>query len=281
VTNEQVLCKGWEDHPMTRKALSGLLLAGLLLAGPPAMAQKTKENSSHSESARAKRQTTSEGPDLARVKELIFTATNQFRRQEGRGELRLNPELGRAAQYFADYLARTDKFSHTADGKEPWERAARFGYAYSIVAENIAWEFNSAGFTTRRLAKAFVEGWKKSPGHRKNMLDPDVDEIGVGVARSAKTGRYYAVQDFGRPKSREITFKITNVTDGDIKYRVDGKPFTLQPSYTVTHQRGRPPKLTIDTGETSAEKEPVYHPGNGDHFTVRKGKGGRLIVEEE
>jgi hypothetical protein len=35
------------------------------------------------------------------------------------------------------------------------------------------------------------------------MLDPDVREIGVGVARSNKTGRYYAVEDFGRPLSAQ------------------------------------------------------------------------------
>ncbi len=35
---------------------------------------------------------------------------------------------------------------------------------------------------------------------RKNMLAPEVTETGVAVARSGKTGRYYAVQMFGRPR---------------------------------------------------------------------------------
>ena len=41
---------------------------------------------------------------------------------------------------------------------------------------------NSSGFTPKELADGFLEGWKQSPGHRKNMLDPDVTQIGVGVA---------------------------------------------------------------------------------------------------
>jgi uncharacterized protein YkwD len=267
---------------MKRTLSTSWLLAIALLIPTSAIAQQTRDNNSQSESNGAKKQAKSNGPDLARVKDLIANLTNEFRRQEGRGELHSNPDLARAAQYFADYLARTDKFSHTADGKEPWERLTKFGYPYAISAENIAWEFNSAGFTTRRLASALVEGWEKSPGHRKNMLDPDVTDIGVGVAKSAKTGRYYAVQEFGRPKSKEVAFRITNETDGVVKYRLDGKTFSVQPSNTVTHHRARPPRLTLDVEETSTAKQPgVYRPGNGDHLVIREGKDGHLVVEEE
>src|SRR5437660_1397706 len=157
-------------------------------------------------------------PDVERVKEEIFASTNQFRRQQGQRELKVNKELAKAAQYFADYMARTDKYSHTADGKEPWERAAKFGYAYCIILENIAYEQSPEGFRTPDLAEGFMKGWKKSPPHRKNLLDPDIDDIGVGVAHSERTGRYYAVQNFGRPKSKEIVFKLTNETDSGVKY---------------------------------------------------------------
>jgi uncharacterized protein YkwD len=124
-------------------------------------------------------------PDLARTAELITTYTKQFRSQHGRGELKVNPQLAHAAQDYADYLAKTDTFSHTADGKRPSQRISEHGYQFSMVAENIACEYDSAGYTTGALARAFVTGWRHSPGHRRNMLDADLDEIGVGVARSA------------------------------------------------------------------------------------------------
>src|SRR5581483_1168426 len=158
--------------------------------------------------------------------ELITKYTNQFRSQNQRDELKVNPQLTKAAQDFADYLAKTDTFSHTADGKRPSQRVSEHGYQFSMTAENIAWEFDSSSYTTNALARAFVTGWRHSPGHRRNMLDGDLDEIGVGVARSAKTGRYYAVQDFGRGKSKAIVFKITNEADAAVRYTVDGKLFT-------------------------------------------------------
>jgi hypothetical protein len=176
-------------------------------------------------------------------------------------------------------LARTNKFSHTADGRQPWERTVAQGYQDCIIAENIAWEFNSAGFTTRGLADALVEGWKKSPHHRKNMLDPDVGEIGVGVAYSKDTGRYYAVQDFGRPKSEEIVFSVADEADTPVRYTLDGKDGTIQPHYTITFQRCRPPGLTFHLPGQS--KAAVFRPQSGDHYVLRSDAAGHDTVAEE
>ena len=87
------------------------------------------------------------------------------------------------AQAFADYMARTDRYGHTADGNQPSDRAKARGYDYCIVLENIAYAFNSEGFTGEKLAGQFVTGWQNSPGHRRNMLDPDVTETGVAVLK--------------------------------------------------------------------------------------------------
>ena len=215
--------------------------------------------------------------DVTRVKQLIFTGTNAFRTQEKRGPLKTNPELAAAAQGFAEYLARTDKFSHTADGKEPWDRTTKAGYQYCIVLENIAYEYDSAGFTTEALAADFVHGWENSPEHRKNLLDPDVQDVAVGLARSSCTGRYYAVQDFGRPKSAMITFKVANRTDVPVTYAIDGRTFTAKPRYTMTYERCRPPEVRFRWGEkanvTQAARK-VLHPASGASYTVlRDGRG--------
>ncbi len=115
------------------------------------------------------------------------------------------------------------------------------------------------------------------------MLDADLDEIGVGVAQSAKTGRYYAVQDFGRPKSKTIAFKITNNAESTIHYTVDGKSFSLDPHYTVTHQRCRPPELDFQNvqskGDSEKEDEETFHPRNGAHYVVRGDRMGGYKVE--
>src|SRR5689334_15910645 len=143
-------------------------------------------------------------PDLDRAARQVIDQTNQFRRAEKRGDVTINAKLMATARYFADFMARTDKYGHEADGSDPAGRAKKHGYDYCLIAENIAYVFSSEGFTTEELAKQFVEGWKNSPPHRKNMLDPDVTETGVAIARSTTSGKYYAVQMFGRPKSMTI-----------------------------------------------------------------------------
>src|SRR5271166_3298846 len=85
-------------------------------------------------------------PELSEVTRLIMEGTNRFRKQEGRGELKSQPQLGATALDFADFLARNDKFSHEADGSDPRARAKKHDYDPCIVAENIAYEYSSSGF---------------------------------------------------------------------------------------------------------------------------------------
>jgi hypothetical protein len=58
-----------------------------------------------------------------------------------------------------------------------------------------------------RSDRALVQGWIDSPGHRANILNPEVREIGVGLLRDGgiaagrPLARLYAVQLFGKPLS--------------------------------------------------------------------------------
>jgi uncharacterized protein YkwD len=262
------------------RPLEGCLLAGLIFGPASAFGQSVREEHTEAVQPPATRSAASAAtPDLARVKQEILDLTNQFRRQEGRGDLKTEPHLSAAAQDFADFMARTDKYGHTADGKEPWERGKEHGYAYCLFLENIAYQYSSAGFKTDELARNFMESWEHSPPHRKNLLDPDIYDIGIGVACSSKTGRYYAVQDFGRPKSEEIVFKVTNQSGESIKYAVDGQVQTIEPRYTITHERCRPPEVSF---QPANGKEPVgtklYHPHAGAHYVIQRAQGGSYVV---
>jgi len=268
---------------MSARSWSACLLLSLLLTLPPARAQVSRGRTSE-EASRAALDRAGKSPDLRRVEQLVVELTNRFRREHGRGELRINPKLAKAAQEFAAYMAPEDKFSHTADGKEPWERTAAQGYEECLVAENIAWESNPRGLSTRSLAQALVKGWQNSPPHRKNLLDPDLTEIGVGVAYSKKTDRYYGVQDFGRPKSEAIDFRVTNETEEEVRYSVDGKDFSIKPRYTVTHHRCRPLELTFrlpQKTDAPAKKGEAFHPHGGTYYVVRKDPAGEYRVEEK
>ncbi len=139
--------------------------------------------------------------DTAEAARRVIALTNTFRRQENLPVTGPAPQLSSAARYFADFMARTGKLSHSADGSEPAARAKRFGYEYCTVAENIAYIYSSVGTDTAELVRRLFEGWQNSPQHRENMLNPNVTETAVAIAHSPRTDYYYAVQLFGKPKS--------------------------------------------------------------------------------
>jgi uncharacterized protein YkwD len=202
----------------------------------------------------------------------IVQLTNAFRGEQGLDAVEINPHLMEAAQYFARFMARTDKYGHAADGSRPSERASRHKYEYCLVSENIAYQFNSLGFTTEELATKFVEGWKESPGHRKNMLDPAVIDTGVAVARSDKTGYWYAVQMFGRPQSSAIEFTISNESNVDVAYSIGKRKFQLPPRYTRTHTRCR--KVEVDFATQLVASDKSITPANGARYAIESQNGG-------
>lgn len=44
------------------------------------------------------------------------------------------------------------------------------------------------------------------------MQNPSVTDPGVAAAQSQETGRYYAVQMFGRPTPKSVQFEVVNKT---------------------------------------------------------------------
>jgi uncharacterized protein YkwD len=138
-------------------------------------------------------------PDLAAVEQSAFDSTNALRETQNLPPLIPDKLLAATAKRFATYMARSGLYGHEADGKTPGRRLQSAGYQYCFVAENIAYAFNTRGYTTAALARTFVEGWKNSPGHRRNMVEPEATNLGVGIAHSPETGIYYAVQMYTRP----------------------------------------------------------------------------------
>jgi hypothetical protein len=206
------------------------------------------------------------------VAKLILESTNRLREQEGRVELKQERQLESTAGDYAEHLARTDKLSHEADGSDPRERAIKHGYSPCIVAENIAYQFSSAGFQNADLAREFMESWRKSPGHLKNLLDPDILEAGMAVARSSQSGKYYAVQVFGRPSTAAIKFAVVNESGTKIEYRVGEERLTLQPRVTRTHEACVASRLSFSWPEGSGNAE-TFEPARGDRFIVGKVQG--------
>ena len=135
----------------------------------------------------------------AGVAEDVIARANRLRAEAGLAPVAAEPRLAAAAAAFAQYMARTDRYAHDADGREPAERVQAAGYDWCVVAENIAWEYDSRGLDDAALSQRLFDAWRLSPPHRRNLLDADVIQTGVASAQSVRTGRYYGVQLFARP----------------------------------------------------------------------------------
>lgn len=146
-------------------ALSALMLALFILPTAPAAAS----------------------PDLNSV----IVLTNQQRAAAGCGPLTWNSALATAAQRHADDMAANNYFSHTSrNGERFTTRIRNAGYRYRLAAENLA-----AG---QQTPEEVVASWMASTGHRANILNCRLKEIGIGYAyNEASSYGSYWVQDFG------------------------------------------------------------------------------------
>jgi uncharacterized protein YkwD len=163
---------------------------------------------------------------ISRVLEL----TNIERSKLGFSPLTFNTQLLNAAATHSQNMALQDFFSHTGkDGSSLASRISATGYQFSAAAENIA-----AGSST---PEQVVSSWMNSSGHRANILNPNLKEIGISYYFLANdTGsvnfNHYWTQVFGTsldgtvnptptptPNTISITSPIPNATG-------DGSPTT-------------------------------------------------------
>lgn len=115
----------------------------------------------------------------------IAAGLNQSRRANGAAPLRFNRQLGQAAMVHACDMLENNFFDHRgSDGSNSQARVQNAGYRDCIVAENIAWGYPRS--------EQIVNGWLNSPGHRRNMLHPRVEEFGVGITQGPK-GPYWVL----------------------------------------------------------------------------------------
>ncbi|MGZ5660298.1 MAG: CAP domain-containing protein, partial [Usitatibacter sp.] len=211
------------------------------------------------------------------VESIVVDGTNAFRASEGLKPVEGNASLQAAARSFAHFMAQSGKYGHEVDGSTPAARAKRQGYDYCIVSENIAYRFDSRDFTTHALAGEFLEGWKQSPGHRRNMLEPWVTETAVAVVEGPRSGYYYAVQMFGRPNAIAIRFKVRNDSRSPVRYRVGDETFVVTPGATRTHTECREETLVLDAPGAEGSRVVVH---NDDDFVIT-GERGRVALRRE
>jgi hypothetical protein len=118
--------------------------------------------------------------------QILFQSANRERGARGLSPLKWNAALAEAARRHALPLAQQNALSHQFPGEPDLaSRAASEGARFSTIAENVA---------LGPGAKIVHEQWMKSPPHRANLLDPQMNSVGIAIARRGQT--LFAVEDF-------------------------------------------------------------------------------------
>lgn len=163
-----------------RAALSAVLLTGAMVASIaafPVVAQADEP--------------TTRSQDQLIYAQKVVDLTNQERRANGCPDLAANDKLAYAARVHTNDMARNNYFSHRgSNGSNGGQRISAQGYSWQTWAENIA-----AGYPS---AEATVKGWMNSSGHRANILNCSLRDVGVGyTASSGSKYSNYVTQNFG------------------------------------------------------------------------------------
>lgn len=137
------------------------------------------------------RTTTSAAAPGGSLAQQVLALTNDERAKAGCKALSWDATLAKVAQAHSEDMAANGYFAHESqDGRSPFDRMKAAGYAFRTAAENIA-----AGQPT---PTSVMKSWMNSSGHRANILNCSLTELGVGVAKGGPYGIYWT-QDFGTP----------------------------------------------------------------------------------
>ena len=128
-------------------------------------------------------------PTLRAEREL-FASVNQARRAQGLTPLRWDESLATAARRHAEVMAEHGSAQHGFEGEPSLSARVKQARAhFSWLSENVI-----QGPSTEFIHVQFM----KSPPHRANILDRDMDSIGIGVVE--QRGQLFAVEDLSQAR---------------------------------------------------------------------------------
>lgn len=132
-------------------------------------------------------------PDEGRLQEIAslevqcLNEINRLRQAHKLAPLRFSEVLLRVARGYSRRMAEENFFSHNdPEGRSVRERVNEARIKWHMVGENLAL---SNGYINPVASS--LRGWMDSPGHRRNILDPDWRNTAIGVWISADGTVYF------------------------------------------------------------------------------------------
>ena len=113
----------------------------------------------------------------------VLRLTNIERRNHDLPTLSWAGDVARVAREHSWDMMRTNNMSHTgSDGSTVGDRLTRAGITFRGWAENVA--------VGQRTPQEVVTAWMNSPGHRANILNPNLTHLGVGFVERPSGANY-------------------------------------------------------------------------------------------
>ena len=106
-----------------------------------------------------------------------------------------SPLLTQSSEVESQDMVANNFFSHTgSNGSTPDTRVNATGYTWSDLGENIA-----AGYPT---IDAVMTGWMASDGHCANLMNPDMQDVGLACVLGTAANHYshYWTMDLAKPR---------------------------------------------------------------------------------
>lgn len=199
-----------------------------LTASSAALAAPAAPEGAPAAAAAIPAQVTSEGAQYA---DTVLNKVNELRSSKGLQPVTRYQELDAVAQDWSEQQATANSMRHRPDF------TSAYPSGWTTGSENVAWR--TAGGDTGAL---IFDQWLNSPGHYKNMTDPDVNSIGIGFAQNSD-GKWYATQNFA-------AYNVSNSTL---------TPSTTTTTNTTTTKSNTPPSTTNTppTGSTVPSPTPT------------------------
>lgn len=196
----------------------------------------------------------SQKKDVPTIEQDLFNLVNTERQKLGLAVVRFSPPLSFLARKHSQNMALRGDISHLSTSGETYsERLVEGGFYFIKNGENVA-------YSQTFIPEFIHQGFMDSPGHRANVLDPDFDELGIGVVFKEDNG-YYVTQDFIRalaPKGRieaeaEVEENINRIRRvyslSPISFLAEANRFAQQYSINKAEDRS-PPPMPSHFGET-------------------------------
>lgn len=134
----------------------------------------------------------SSGPQSSsdQVAQELLGMMNDARAQQGLQPLANVGALNGIASGWSEQMASSGAASHNPSFIQQTTASGSTG-----MAENIAYDVQSRD-SARATAQYFFDFWMNSPGHASNIMSPEFNGAGFGLATAAD-GRVFATQNFG------------------------------------------------------------------------------------